>query len=231
MHRTIVISDIHGEIGKFEKLLEKTEYRPDADQLILLGDYVDRGPDSKRTVEKVMELKKKGAIVLKGNHDDMMEKSFREGKFLKVWLLNGGLQTLESYGYELPRTDDGMESMLADLNPLKETDTIRAHIDFFESLDHLYETDDYIFVHAGVHPVDPLESTDPAVFLWIRDEFHEGYAGEKTVIFGHTPTHSLHEGCDVHFGTNNIIGIDGGCVFGGRLNALELPSRKVYHVE
>lgn len=70
--------------------------------------------------------------------------------------------------------------------------------------------------------------------MWIRDEFHNGYKGEKTVIFGHTETKTLHgdtENCNVYFGNNRIIGIDGGAVYGGQLNCLELPSRKVYSVK
>jgi len=71
-------------------------------------------------------------------------------------------------------------------------------------------------------------------FLWIREEFHVGYQGEKTVIFGHTPTYKLHQNpinYNAYFGENNIIGIDGGAVFGGQLHALEWPSRQIISVE
>ena len=70
--------------------------------------------------------------------------------------------------------------------------------------------------------------------LWIREEFHVGYQGEKTVIFGHTPTYRLHHNptdYSVYFGENNIIGIDGGAVFGGQLHALEWPSHQIISVE
>ncbi|HEX7063918.1 MAG TPA: metallophosphoesterase family protein [Bacillales bacterium] len=230
MKRTLVISDIHGELEKFERLLETASYHPGEDQLILLGDYIDRGPNSKAVVDKAIQLKEEGAIVLKGNHDDMMEKAFEDENQIRRWLRNGGIQTLESYGYELPETAD-LDRLIAKMAPLKKTEKVEQHLTFFCNLGHYHETEDYIFVHGGVHPATPLSFTDPYLFMWIREEFHNGYNGKKKVVFGHTPTNSFHDSFDVYFGTNNIVGIDGGCVFGGRLNALELPGRKVYFVE
>ena len=66
--------------------------------------------------------------------------------------------------------------------------------------------------------------------MWIREDFYKEYVGEKTVIFGHTPTKHLHGNHSIYFGENRIIGIDGGAVSGGQLNCLELPSKKVYSV-
>src|SRR5699024_6985049 len=108
-----------------------------------------------------------------------------------------------------------------------------SHVTFLENLDYYYETDDYIFVHAGVDPKRTVEDTDPYDLVWIRDEFHQNYSGTKTVVFGHTPTPMLNNSYSdhtVYFGDNNIIGIDGGAVFGGQLNCLELPSKKVYSI-
>ena len=72
MKRILAISDIHGELELFDSLLEKVNYDADEDQLILLGDYVDRGRDSKGVLNRVSELKRKGAIILRGDHDEMM---------------------------------------------------------------------------------------------------------------------------------------------------------------
>lgn len=219
--RYLAISDIHGEIDKFEQLLEQTKFDSERDQLILLGDYIDRGTNSKAVIEKVMGLKESGSVVLKGNHEDMMEKAFEHDDNIGRWMKNGGGKTLLSYGVE----ESTMASGLTILNPLRE------HLAFIKKLDHYFETDDYIFVHAGVEPALSLSSTDPYRLMWIRDEFHAGYNGNKIVIFGHTPTITFQESHDIYIGSNNIIGIDGGCVFGGRLNCLELPSRMVYYVE
>ncbi|GGE34643.1 serine/threonine protein phosphatase [Pullulanibacillus camelliae] len=229
MKRIIAISDIHGEIHKFERLLEALEFNPDHDQLILLGDYVDRGPDSKAVIEKVMRLRDQGAILLKGNHEDMMEKAFQNESNIKHWLRNGGLETLRSYEYTIPSAQ--LEEAVSAFIPLKKNEAVTKHLDFIQTLDHYYETDDYIFVHGGVDPTTPVSETDPHLLMWIREEFHYGYKGEKPVVFGHTPTHAFHDSVDVFFGKNNIIGIDGGCVYGGQLNALELPTRQTYHIK
>ncbi|WP_026677676.1 metallophosphoesterase family protein [Fictibacillus gelatini] len=230
MKRTLAISDIHGELKKFEQLLEKVNYNSSVDQLILLGDYVDRGEDSSGVVEKVIQLKENGAVVLKGNHDDMLVRAMNGDK--KVWdnwtIRNGGQSTLKSYQYSLS-IEQG--EIIATVNEHTKSELMEEHKTFLENLDYFYETDDYIFVHGGVHPTTPIQETDPYVLIWIREEFHNGYNGDKTVIFGHTPTNSFHDCSDVYFADNKIIGIDGGAVFGGRLNCLELPSKKVYFVE
>lgn len=222
MKRTLVISDIHGELELFEELLQKAGYDSAEDQLILLGDYVDRGPDSKGVLERVIELKKLGAIVLSGNHDAMMLAAANgEPAALERWARNGAIPTLQSYdasikGAELPTSE-----------------SFREHIAFIKEMEFFHETEHVIFVHAGVQPGIPVQETDPYILIWIREEFYEVYEGEKTVVFGHTPAHVLRgDGNDaVFFGSNNIIGIDGGAVYGGQLNCLELPSRKSYFVK
>src|SRR5690606_23504955 len=98
MKRTLVISDIHGELALFEELLQEAGYNAAEDQLILLGDYVDRGPDSKGVLERVVELKKQGAIVLRGNHDNMMLAAVNDEPGAKErWARNGAIPTLQSY--------------------------------------------------------------------------------------------------------------------------------------
>ncbi|MBH0330300.1 MULTISPECIES: metallophosphoesterase family protein [Brevibacillus] len=226
MKRLLAISDIHGELEKLESLIEQVQYDPQNDQLILLGDYIDRGPESKGVVEKVKQLHAEGAIVLMGNHDHMMVKSFEQDPvFIERWFRNGAQKTLASYGHTAADTESGAPETL------EITASVNEHLEFLAGLDSYYETDDYIFVHGGVHPETPVAETDPYLLMWIRDEFHKGYQGEKTVIFGHTPTNYLHGKHDVFYGENKIIGIDGGAVYGGRLHCLELPSRKVYSVE
>ena len=74
-----------------------------------------------------------------------------------------------------------------------------------------------------------VSESEPYTLMWIRNEFHNGYSGEKVIVFGHTETKTLHgsEDCGVYFGSNRIIGIDGGAVYGGQLNCLELPSKSI----
>lgn len=222
MKRILAISDIHGELELFNELLEKVKYDAGEDQLVLLGDYVDRGPDSKGVLERVVELKRQGAIVLRGNHDQMMLEAAKGETGAAVnWLRNGALSTLQSYDASIK----GME--------LPEMELFWEHVEFLKETAFYYETDGYIFVHAGVQPGVPLQETDPYLLMWIRDEFHRGYSGEKKVVFGHTPTFKLRgtDDCSVYFGDNRIIGIDGGAFYGGQLNCLEIPGERVHVVK
>ncbi|GKV54677.1 serine/threonine protein phosphatase [Sporosarcina sp. NCCP-2222] len=235
MKRTLVISDIHGEITAFNQLLSEINYEPGTDQLILLGDYVDRGEDSKAVLDKVMQLRELGAIVLKGNHEDMMIKALTSGEERpwRHWVdRNGGNETLRSYGF---REEEYIVSPdLPFEQPQLSSDALKKHLEFICSLDIYIELDDFIFVHAGVHPETPIHETEERDFLWIRDPFHNGYSGEKKVVFGHTPTKYLYKDDTNHsifLGENNIIGIDGGAVYGGQLNCLELPGLTPYSVK
>lgn len=222
MKRMLAISDIHGEFEMFEELLQTAQYDLGNDQLILLGDYVDRGPQSREVLKRVMELKQQGAIVLRGNHDEMMLAAAADKAGARErWARNGAIPTLLSYdsaiqGMEIPAGVDFWE-----------------HIDFIGKLDYYHETEEYIFVHAGVQSGTPVQETDPYTLIWIREEFYEAYTGNKTVVFGHTPAFVLRgtENHDVFFGDNRIIGIDGGAAYGGQLNCLELPSKRVYCVK
>lgn len=222
MKRTLVISDIHGELDLFDRLLEKANYNNEQDQLILLGDYIDRGANSKGVIERVIELKENCAIVLKGNHDDLLVKSFNnQSGAIEHWERAGGLTTLKSY-------DSDIESM-----NIPDDIDFNKHAIFLENLDYYYELEEYIFVHAGIQPDLKLSDNDTHTFLWIRELFYEIYHGDKTVVFGHTPVSVIrgNKNHDIYFGENNVIGIDGAATYGGQLNCLELPSKKSYHVQ
>ncbi|MFZ7945899.1 metallophosphoesterase family protein [Neobacillus sp. 19] len=233
MKRMLAISDIHGDLYKFERLLELVEYDKDRDQLLLLGDFVDRGPQSKAVIDKVIQLKNEGAIALIGNHEKMMIDAFQGDPMnLKRWYYNGGIKTLQNYGYEIEKDDAEYWYTTDEMpEPIQMNEAIRMHIEILKTFQFYYETDTHIFVHAGVHPNTPVASTEPHTLVWIREEFHKGYKGEKTIVFGHTPTTYLHESSDVYFGDNHIIGIDGGCAYGGRLNCLEVGTSQVFYVE
>ena len=236
MDRILAISDIHGELDLFEELLLKAKYDTMQDQLFLLGDYIDRGPSSSGVLNLVGELQTKGARVLLGNHEALMLKACRFGhpKYWNHWVkLCGGHATLASYGYQL---DDFKEAIENDTLPsfIQTLPKIEEHLQLIETFNIYIELEDVIFVHGGVVPGVAMTETDPMQFLWIREQFHAGYQGEKTIIFGHTPTYKLHQNPTEHsvfFGENNIIGIDGGAVFGGQLHAIEWPSRQIISVE
>ena len=91
--------------------------------------------------------------------------------------------------------------------PILHSRVLEEHIKFIQELDHYIETEEYIFVHAGVEPMKRVSESEPYTLMWIRNEFHNGYSGEKVVVFGHTETKTLHgsEDCGVYFGSNRII--------------------------
>ncbi|SFM11186.1 metallophosphoesterase family protein [Salibacterium qingdaonense] len=229
MTRDIFISDIHGQFETFVSLLNRIDYQPEQDRLFLLGDFIDRGPQSFDVIRYVLELKEQdGADItcLLGNHEDMMLQAFQNedtGGF-SLWMENGGESTLQSYVGE----------DLAD-SPLDEiTHAIRRdfpeHLDFMENLQRFEETSEHILVHAGIDPfAEEWKESEPRTFVWIRSPFLEKPHGVgKTVIFGHTPTPTLHENAGPWFQSDKI-GIDGGAGFGMQLNAL-LFNNGSYHV-
>lgn len=217
-----MISDIHGCYQEFNQLLSKVKYDPKVDQLILVGDYCDRGPDSKDVIEQVMLLvETQGVIAIRGNHDQMLVDALLHGQDSR-FLRNGGFSTLESYcgwdffggNFSLDRYREAKEYMLQHY---------ADHFDFLKQLPFYYEDDKHIYVHAGIDPAcEDWKQTLPMDFLWIREPFIEHPTNlDKTVVFGHTPTIDFHGTADIWFAEDKI-GLDGGCCFGYQLNCLEI---------
>jgi len=204
MGKIFAIGDIHGCYDRMLALMKKIPIDFKKDTLVFMGDYIDRGPQSVEVVDYLIELKKRipGIIFLKGNHEDMLEK-YLNGTDRFTYLLNGGQQTLDSY---LSRSSE------AGSNPIPP-----EHMDFYKSLRLTYETEDYIFVHAGLRPKISLESQDKDDLLWIRDKFlYSRYDFGKPVIFGHTPLGEP-------LVQSNKVGIDTGAVYGNALTCVQLP--------
>ncbi|RLB05758.1 MAG: serine/threonine protein phosphatase [Deltaproteobacteria bacterium] len=206
-----VISDIHGCMHKLERLIETVRPELESRTLVFLGDYIDRGPDSCDVVEFVLELRQEHEVVfLKGNHEKMLL-DFLAGINQFLYLENGGELTLASY-YNKYRLREGEIIIPSD------------HLNFFYNLELYYETEDYIFVHAGLRDDVPLNAQTEEDLLWIREEFiYSTYDFGKTVIFGHTPF--LHP-----FVGFRKIGIDTGAVFGNTLTMLSLPEMEFVSV-
>jgi len=200
--KIFAIGDIHGCLDKLKTLLGMIQLDWDKDLMVFLGDYVDRGPDSQGVIELLLDLKKEHAdrlIFLKGNHEWMFMQ-FLKGEEHDLFLQNGGRKTLESYSVEKGRID-----------------IPQSHRDFLDHLDLYFETDDYIFVHAGLRPYISISEQSPEDFLWIRSHFlKSSYDWGKRVIFGHTQF-------SVPLIEANKVGIDTGAVYGGRLTCLVLP--------
>ena len=221
MTRILMISDIHGCCDPFNELLEVLNYQSSNDQLIILGDYVDRGPKSRETVDRVIDLvENHHVIALRGNHDQRLvdlirtDNSVVKSKFLE----HGGLQTLQSYC-------DFIDDSVDDTQFQEAIDYIRihfsTHIDFLESLPLYHEDKEHIYVHAGLNPQYKNWKEQPAHdFMYIKSEFHRSKSiADKIVIFGHTRTIELQQSADIWFNQDKI-GIDGGCAYGLQLNCL-----------
>jgi serine/threonine protein phosphatase 1 len=204
MQKIFVVGDIHGCFDKLRALMQKIPINFERDQLIFIGDYIDRGAHSLEVVDYLIDLKKRlpDTIFLKGNHEDMLQ-NYLDGSDRFTYLLNGGQRTLDAY---LRRPNNPGEYPVPP-----------AHLEFFESLHLYYQTGDYIFVHAGLRKKVPLESQKTIDLLWIRDEFiFSDFDFGKRVIFGHTPFREP-------LVQTNKIGIDTGAVYGNRLTCVQLP--------
>lgn len=211
--KTYVIGDIHGCLTSFDRLLEKIAPVPNKDALIILGDMVDRGPDSSKVLERLIELRAQhqNVIALKGNHEAMFL-DFLEGKKQNFFLINGGDNAVRSYGIENPYSKD----VLANIP--------EEHVIFLQKLLPYWEDEHHIFVHAGIQPGVDLERQSPEWLYWARSNFIEDISDfGKTVIFGHTPFREP-------LVQPNKIGIDTGAVYGGKLTCLVLPDMKFVSV-
>ncbi len=200
---TYVVGDVHGMLEPLLELFRKLPLKEE-DEIVFLGDYIDRGPDSKGVIEFVENLSKIHRVVtIRGNHEDMLMNCLEGGDCL-TWEFNGAHATIRSFGG---------------------ADRIREKLDFFKNTVLYYEKGRYLMVHGGVRPGVPLEDQDPQDLIWIRDEFifSQNPLPGKIVVFGHTPFESP-------LLMRDKIGIDTGCVYGGHLTAIRLEDLEIFQV-
>ncbi|MEX0723842.1 MAG: metallophosphoesterase family protein [Gracilimonas sp.] len=214
----ISIGDIHGCAKSSKALLEKLDDQYGSDPIyVFLGDYTDRGPDSRKVVEDLIKFEEDHTcIFLRGNHDEMLLDAYEKNEW-NLWLSNGGNTTLRNYdsepgNFNLPQ----------------------SHYEFFKNTILYWETENYFFVHGGISPDmtirENLESEyERSQFLWQRDHVYSSKNyWEKTVVFGHTPVPEP-------IVEKNMIGIDTGCVYKkkgyGVLTAIALPDMKFIQQE
>lgn len=210
MNNIYAFGDIHGEFNKLDALIKRL-YIKDNDILVFLGDYIDRGPRSFEVIEYLIKLDKKhSCIFIKGNHEEMFV-DYLSGIHERMFTLNGGRNTIKNYisnGFDIDNYD------------YRKRKLPKGHAEFLNNLKWYHETDEFIFVHAGIAPGVPLERTPTDYFAWNRDFVLSDYYGPKTVVFGHTPSTKI-------MNEENQICIDTGACFEsmGDLTCVKLPDR------
>jgi serine/threonine protein phosphatase 1 len=205
--------DIHGEFSKLENLINRLNFSNE-DTLVFLGDYIDRGKKTFEVIDYLVDLNKKyNCVFLQGNHEEMFM-DFLSGINESIFLLNGGNKTIESYGkhhYDIRKSVNYLNRKLP-----------KSHIVFYQRLRSYYETEDFIFVHAGIFPGISLNESSNDILLWCRQFSSIPYEG-KTVVYGHTPNSQI-------LNEEHKICIDTGACFEsmGDLTCVELPGRYFY---
>lgn len=217
--RYYVIGDIHGRLDLFEAMIaaigDDGRQVGSADtRIVLLGDLVDRGPDSAGVIARTRRWQQQANVrVLAGNHEQMFLDAFERPEALRHFLKHGGRETMLSYGLSKKQFAvldlEDLFGLLPELVP-------EADREYIASFETMVRAGDYVFVHAGIDPARPLDAQRRSDLLWIRERFlnHEGPL-EKVVVHGHTIFERVMD-------CGNRIGIDTGAFRSGVLTALVL---------
>ncbi len=226
------IGDIHGRADLLARMLERLEQEfravdAPAPILVFLGDFVDRGPDSRDVIDLLLTGRPEGFTkhFLKGNHEAAMLAFLDDPVAGKAWLNHGGLETLASYGVRpLPTQGSGPAEVKRAGAALHEQ-LPSAHRQFLEALERYVVLGDYCFVHAGVDPARKIEAQSDADLFWIRRRFlDDNRTLPFKVVHGHTPVDAPHHDA-------RRIGLDTGAYFSGVLSAARFENDKVSFIQ
>ena len=237
MSKSVVIGDIHGCYDTFWKLLSKLP--DDIDQIYSVGDLVDRGPKSKEVVQLCIDM---GIKAVRGNHEDMFM-DFHMGieeYDTNVFMINGGIKTIESYGGIVTKQWNPYSNVDYDFIYETKHSIPEEHIEYFNNMPYFIETDDFILSHAGIHPMratgefavgkwDDGSVKSNTDLMWNR----EGWAKmNKIQVFGHTPNMGV-QFVKGH-GTKELAGINIDTSCGklpcSSLTALIMPTKETIQV-
>lgn len=218
--RLFAVGDLHGCIDELRVLgeyLERDLALSSNDQVIFIGDYIDRGPAPNLVLEYLLEFRKRwpGTVFLRGNHEEMLLGFLGLGGISEdVYLRNGGEETLRSYGIG---PEDSPEVACGKFPP--------EHLEFIQKLEWGVSLAEFLFVHAGVRPGVALEKQSKDDCVWIRDDFlNYPHDFNRIVVFGHTAFHDL--ALDLPY----RIGIDTGLVYGNKLSMIDLVNGDLYQI-
>lgn len=227
-----IMSDIHGCYDAFMNAL--SNWDKNKEHLVLMGDYIDRGPDSFKVIRTLMDLKEKyedKVTILKGNHEDMLTSwLFSPKELLALYYNEHHNECLKSF-LGVDRYKSLSRQGRADDMIYK----FKEELHFMKNLDLYKETEHIIFVHAGLNLKKDWRKDEDSL-LWIREKFiYSSLTPEKRVFFGHTHTMTIHadvdennryNNSDIHISEDNMkVGIDGGVSMGGQLNCLKVNEK------
>ena len=217
--RLFAIGDIHGCFNAFHILLDQKIRIVKSDKVILLGDYIDRGINSKEVIDYIIDLQAKGfdIVPLSGNHEAMLLVAYENEELVSTWIQNGGSETLKSFS-------------ISSLNDME-----AKYIEFFKGLPCYYAFKEYLFVHAGFNDSVPDPFADKYSMIWVFKQTYENpLLMDKIIIHGHRPIPV--DDCKKMVHSNkNVLNLDTGCVYSnvtgyGTLTAIELNTRSLYFV-
>ncbi|CAL1691013.1 Bis(5'-nucleosyl)-tetraphosphatase, symmetrical [Brevundimonas subvibrioides] len=212
------IGDIHGRLDCLERLLATifAEADPGRTVLVFLGDYIDRGPQSRGVVEGLMLVQ--GLFetrLLRGNHDQSLLNFLSDPSAGPAWCDFGGRETLASYGVAAPALRGDAQGWVTASEDLAQS-MPAEHLAFFRNLETSASYGDYFFCHAGARPGVPLGAQSDEDLMWIRDAFlRDARPFEQVIVHGHTPEPAVHI-------DRRRIGIDTGAYATGVLSAIRL---------
>lgn len=218
----LAVGDIHGRadlLGEMLSLLElRADYerRPGGDAIVVfLGDYVDRGPQSAAVIDLLLRGRPLGyeRRYLKGNHEQSLLAFLQEPLANRAWLLQGGAETLVSYGVQPPPPVGAQKEDWLETAEALRARMPRAHIEFLQGLERFVALADYAFVHAGVDPARSLEDQSDDALFWSRTKFLASKRPfSHRVVHGHTPAAAP-------FADHRRVGVDTGAYASGVLTA------------
>jgi serine/threonine protein phosphatase 1 len=224
--RIYVFGDVHGRFDLVQRLRDailrdRARSAPATVQVIGLGDFIDRGPDSMRVIEALTsDFFECDAAYIRGNHEQMLLDFLDDPEMGSVWLRNGARETLRSYGVDLADAESATRVDYGKLRTAFRARLPRAHAAFLADLPLSFVVGGYFFVHAGARPGVPLDQQKSSDMLWIRDGFADrDEQFEKIVVHGHTPVDRPYLG-------EYRINLDTGAYLTNRLSCLVLESRE-----
>lgn len=228
--RIYAIGDIHGRADLFRKLLRNIlmdgrSRERISTQIILLGDLVDRGPDSREVLKLARRFQSdmEAFVVLGGNHEQMLlESAGGHGTMQNVWLDNGGLATLKSFGIDV---DAARAASPLEFAKMLHRNIGRSTLTWLRELPHSYRSGDYFFCHAGVRPGVAIEQQRNEDLLWIRSDFLDSDADHGAiVVHGHSEGHLIEE-------EPNRINLDTAAYRTGCLSAIGLEGENRWFLQ